>query len=108
MDLDARNRAWRLPLVAALLSAAAAGVALWRGAVPTTVLATLAAIAAGFAFAAARRDTQLMLRARVAEADTSALRLELAQARADREELASDLAQLGAYGNLLIDCTDLA
>jgi len=108
MDEDGRNRAWRLPLVAALLSAAAAGVALWRHAVPTTVLATLAAIAATFAFVAARRDTQQILRARVAEADGAALKLELAQARADREALASDMAQLGAYGNMLLESTDLA
>jgi diguanylate cyclase (GGDEF)-like protein len=43
-----------------------------------------------------------------AEERASALEAQLAQARADRESLASDLALLGSYGNLLLESTDLA
>jgi diguanylate cyclase (GGDEF)-like protein len=43
-----------------------------------------------------------------AQAHAAALEAQLVQARADRESLASDLALLGSYGNLLLESTDLA
>jgi diguanylate cyclase (GGDEF)-like protein len=51
----------------------------------------------------AERDTLA-----AAQARADALEAQLAHARADRESLASDLALLGSYGNLLLESTDLA
>src|SRR5687768_10283086 len=71
----------------------------------------IAVLVGGGAFAGWFVDRRVALqraRAEAAEADIKLLLAELATVRGQQESLASDLTQIGNYGNLLLDCTDLA
>jgi diguanylate cyclase (GGDEF)-like protein len=109
-----KARLMRTPTREALLAAvgAAAGVialgGAWSGELDKVWVAILIGLAAVVAFFTQRRIDAHRARAEAAETEVAALQAELAAARSSKETLAFDLAQLGNYGNQLIDSIDLA
>jgi diguanylate cyclase (GGDEF)-like protein len=96
-------------LAAAAVAAGVIAVAgAWTGALRGLWVSAFVALASIAAFFVGRRIGAHRARADVAEAEVAELRADLVAAKAAQDALASDLAQLGAYGNLLIEATDLA
>jgi diguanylate cyclase (GGDEF)-like protein len=86
----------------------AAVFAAWSGSLHAPGIVVLVAGGALAGWFVERRVARQRARADAAEADVRLLLAELATARGQQESLASDLTQIGNYGNLLLDCTDLA
>src|SRR5688572_2550803 len=99
----------RTPVLEALLAAAAAAAGVialggaWSGELEKLWIVVFVGVAIVAAFFMQRRIASHRDRADVAEAEVAALQIELTAARSEKESLASDLLQLGSYGNLLID-----
>ena len=98
----------------ALLTGAGAGALVaaifvaWSGTLHGPWIAVLVGGGALAGWFVDRRVALQRTRAEAAEADIKLLLAELATVRGQQESLASDLTQIGNYGNLLLDCTDLA
>jgi diguanylate cyclase (GGDEF)-like protein len=94
--------------LAGVAAGAAAALALWLAGLPAPGAAIAGGVVAVAVLAFLLKVLRLRARLAVAEAETEALVAQLANIRGDHEALASDLAQLGIYGNLLLESTDLA
>src|SRR5689334_15704438 len=94
--------------LAGVAAGAAAALGLWLAGLPAPAAAIAGGVVAVAALALLLQALRLRVRVAVAEAEAQTLATQLADARGGQDSLASDLAQLGRYGNLLLESSDLA
>jgi diguanylate cyclase (GGDEF)-like protein len=94
--------------LAGIAAGALAALGLWLAGLPAPGAAIAGGVVAVAVLAFALHSLRLRARVVAAEAEVEALASQLATARSGQESLASDLAQIGSYGNLLLESTDLA
>jgi len=94
--------------IAAIVAGGAAGLALWFAGLPAPAAWIAGGIVALGVLWCLLLLLRLRLRAAVADVELAAANARLAAVRDERESLASDLTQLGKYGNLMLESADLA
>lgn len=94
--------------LAGVVAGTAAALGLWLAGLPAPGAAIAGGVVAVAVLAFLLQVLRLRARLAVADAETAALVAQLASVRSGQEAMASDLAQLGNYGNLLLESTDLA
>src|SRR5690242_14164624 len=94
--------------LAGIAAGAIAALALWFAGLSAPGAAIAGGVVAIAVLAFALQSLRLGARVAAAETEVETLATQLAAARAGQESLASDLSQLGNYGNLLLESTDLA
>ena len=94
--------------LAGIGAGAIAALALWLAGLPAPGAAIAGGVVAVAVLAFLLQALRLSARVTAAETEVETLATQLAAARAGQEALASDLSQLGNYGNLLLESTDLA
>src|SRR5436190_2070177 len=94
--------------LAGIAAGVAAALVLWLAGLHAPFAAIAGGVVAVAMLWSALQSLRLLARVVAADAEVESLVAQLAATRANQDALASDLAQLGNFGNLLLESIDLA